>query len=95
MTSIDDIKKFLSGMVVLSPIPDWIFRLLELFEEEQVPSTYSHARCRTFILITFELTLITRCAAPSVYVQYHLAKNIPSNFIAIGDSVLKLNPVRG
>ncbi|KAF8529996.1 hypothetical protein JB92DRAFT_2859327 [Gautieria morchelliformis] len=78
MTSIDDIKKFLSEMVVLHPFPDWIFRLLGLFEEEQVPSTYVYARC-----------------PPSVYIQFHLAKNIPPNFIAIGDSVLNLNPVRG
>ncbi|KAF8497277.1 hypothetical protein JB92DRAFT_2987843 [Gautieria morchelliformis] len=78
MTSIADIKKFLSEMVVLRPVPDWIFRLLELFEQEQVPSTYVYARC-----------------PPSVYIQYHLAKNIPSNFIAIGDSVLNINPVRG
>ncbi|KAF8492267.1 hypothetical protein JB92DRAFT_3003922 [Gautieria morchelliformis] len=78
MTSIADIKTFLSEMVVLRPVPDWIFRLLELFEHEQVPSTYVYARC-----------------PPCVYIQYHLAKNIPSNFIAIGDSVLTLNPVRG
>ncbi|KAF8479823.1 hypothetical protein JB92DRAFT_3102191 [Gautieria morchelliformis] len=78
MTSIADIKKFLSEMVVLRPVPDWIFRLLELFEQEQVPSTYVYARC-----------------TPTVYIQYHLARNIPSNFIAIGDSVLNLNPVRG
>ncbi|KAF8492265.1 hypothetical protein JB92DRAFT_3003916 [Gautieria morchelliformis] len=78
MTSIADIKKFLSEMVVLRPVPDWIFRRLELFEQEKVPATYVYARC-----------------PPSVYIQYHLAKNIPSNFIAIGDSVLTLNPVRG
>ncbi|KAF8529794.1 hypothetical protein JB92DRAFT_2859630 [Gautieria morchelliformis] len=78
MTSIDDIKKFLSEMVVLRPVPDWIFRLLELFEQEQVPSPYVYARC-----------------PPTVYIKYHLARNIPSNFIAIGDSVLNINPVRG
>ncbi|KAF8524139.1 hypothetical protein BU17DRAFT_43208 [Hysterangium stoloniferum] len=34
-------------------------------------------------------------APPSVYVRYYQAQNLPSNFIAIGDSVLQLNPIRG
>ncbi|KAF8492268.1 hypothetical protein JB92DRAFT_3147513 [Gautieria morchelliformis] len=78
MTSIDDIKKFLSQVVFSRPIPEWIPRMLELFDQEHIIPTYVYTRCPA-----------------SVYVQYHLAKNLPSNFIAIGDSVLQLNPVRG
>ncbi|EGO00010.1 hypothetical protein SERLA73DRAFT_180384 [Serpula lacrymans var. lacrymans S7.3] len=32
---------------------------------------------------------------PSTYIQYHRAAKLPCNFIAIGDSVLTLNPVPG
>ncbi|KAF8577645.1 hypothetical protein K439DRAFT_1639514 [Ramaria rubella] len=37
---------------------------------------------------------LTRCP-PSVYVRYNRAQGLPSNFIALGDSVLQINPVRG
>ncbi|KAF8510624.1 hypothetical protein JB92DRAFT_2831512 [Gautieria morchelliformis] len=36
----------------------------------------------------------SRCP-PTIYIQYHRAKNLPSNFIAVGDSVLQVNPVAG
>ncbi|KAG6864006.1 hypothetical protein C0991_001153, partial [Blastosporella zonata] len=32
---------------------------------------------------------------PSSYVQYHKAANLPKNWIAIGDSVMKINPADG
>ncbi|KAF8577654.1 hypothetical protein K439DRAFT_535242 [Ramaria rubella] len=36
----------------------------------------------------------SRCP-PSVYIEYHCAKKLPSNFIAVGDSIMQLNPIRG
>ncbi|KAF8577661.1 hypothetical protein K439DRAFT_1396445 [Ramaria rubella] len=33
--------------------------------------------------------------SPSVYIEYSRAQGLPSNFIALGDSVLQLNPIRG
>ncbi|KAK7050403.1 hypothetical protein R3P38DRAFT_2604937 [Favolaschia claudopus] len=32
---------------------------------------------------------------PTTYVQYHRAVNLPSNFVALGDSVITVNPVFG
>ncbi|KAF8577660.1 hypothetical protein K439DRAFT_535456 [Ramaria rubella] len=37
---------------------------------------------------------LSRCP-PSVYIQYNRAQGLPSNFIALGDSVLQINPIRG
>ncbi|KAG6830467.1 hypothetical protein H0H87_008040 [Tephrocybe sp. NHM501043] len=34
-------------------------------------------------------------SAPSSYVRYHRAANLPDNWIAIGDSVMKINPADG
>ncbi|KIM76599.1 hypothetical protein PILCRDRAFT_12650 [Piloderma croceum F 1598] len=35
-----------------------------------------------------------RCSA-SIFTRYHDAKDLPANFIAIGDSIMKLNPIFG
>jgi hypothetical protein len=35
------------------------------------------------------------CIAPSIFTRYHDANNLPVNFIAIGDSIMKLNPIFG
>ncbi|KAF7322200.1 hypothetical protein MKEN_00744500 [Mycena kentingensis (nom. inval.)] len=32
---------------------------------------------------------------PTTYVRYHLAENLPSNFVALGDSVMTVNPIFG
>ncbi|KAF7310049.1 hypothetical protein MIND_00377900 [Mycena indigotica] len=32
---------------------------------------------------------------PTTYVQYHLARELPVNFVALGDSVMTINPVFG
>lgn len=96
ITSPSDIKKFLSQMILTRPLPDWIRRTLDLFEEELVPLTYVHSRCRMSPLLDVsEQSFLISHTAPSVYIQYHLAEKLPSNFVAIGDSVLQLNPVRG
>ncbi|KAF5343450.1 hypothetical protein D9758_011827 [Tetrapyrgos nigripes] len=39
----------------------------------------------------FERVRIPKCK----YVQYHLMKKLPQNFVAMGDSVLQLNPLYG
>ncbi|KAF8577656.1 hypothetical protein K439DRAFT_1396440 [Ramaria rubella] len=36
----------------------------------------------------------SRCP-PHMYIEYHRMKGLPSNFIAIGDSVMQMNPMRG
>ncbi|KAF8510618.1 hypothetical protein JB92DRAFT_2938838 [Gautieria morchelliformis] len=36
----------------------------------------------------------SRCP-PTIYIRYHRVKNLPSNPIAVGDSVLQVNPVAG
>ncbi|KIJ42124.1 hypothetical protein M422DRAFT_31490 [Sphaerobolus stellatus SS14] len=35
-----------------------------------------------------------RCP-PAVWLQYHKATNLPSNFVALGDAVMNLNPLQG
>lgn len=98
MTSVADIRSFLSQTAPAQPIPNWIFATLDLFEQEDVPATYFYSRCRTcqsiFSKNRLEDTWVLH-VAPAVYIQYHQAKNLPSNFIAIGDSVMESNPISG
>ena len=34
-------------------------------------------------------------AGPLSYIQYHKAETLPDNFVAVGDAVMKLNPIYG
>ena len=45
-TSIADIRAYLSEMDSSQPPPEWLFAMLDLFEQEDVPATYVYTRCR-------------------------------------------------
>ena len=82
MTSVEDIKNFLSRIKVARPLPKWIYRVLILLDEERVQATYVHARCRTLVSNTITLTKLKSmlhsavgiCAIPSCWehaLQFH------------------------
>ena len=45
-TSIADIRAHLSEMNSSQSPPEWLFTMLDLFEQEDVPATYVYTRCR-------------------------------------------------
>jgi hypothetical protein len=67
ITSIDDIKKYLSQLVLSRPIPEWILRMLELFDQEHILPTYVYSRCRSFIFRFLLLLSMNKS-----YLQRHL-----------------------
>ncbi|KAH8832233.1 hypothetical protein DL96DRAFT_1767043 [Flagelloscypha sp. PMI_526] len=46
-------------------------------------------------LSELDITIDTLRTSPSSHIQYHLCKSLPPNFIAIGDSVMRVNPIYG
>ena len=85
--------------MVMAPgyeIPSWILDLFDVLcgesVEEPVIGIYSTRKSASS---TRGYNIANLFAASSSYVQYHLASNLPSNFVAIGDAVMELNPVFG
>ncbi|KAG8929952.1 hypothetical protein FRC02_004838 [Tulasnella sp. 418] len=79
--SIPEIKQYVHNLQAQRPIDARIFELLDFFEEhvDELNPTYTDASQDI-------------CS----YIQYHtLAASLPSNFVAIGDSILQLNPIFG
>ncbi|KZT32362.1 hypothetical protein SISSUDRAFT_1066990 [Sistotremastrum suecicum HHB10207 ss-3] len=79
--SVDDIRIFLQQIKGANPMPAYIFQILDALETNNcdLSATFHDARC-----------------PPCYIVKYHeVLDRLPTNFIALGDSLLRLNPVRG
>ena len=68
ITSIADIRTFLSEMVSSRPLPKWLFAMLDLFEQEDVPATYVYTRCRAlgYVLLQTLNSRLLSCSAGRV-----------------------------
>ncbi|KAJ4483586.1 hypothetical protein J3R30DRAFT_3698456 [Lentinula aciculospora] len=60
------------------PIPQWVFKTIDILDECQPEIHASHVR-----------------VPPTSYIQYHKTANLPSNFVALGDSVISVDPLYG
>lgn len=94
ISSIEDMRLFISNMRVYRPLPAWILQLLDLLEEYHVPLTVDSTRLGMLIPYTQSSTVVQNLGI-SAYIPYNRYESIPSNFVAIGDSVLRVNPSTG
>ncbi|KAJ7073469.1 hypothetical protein B0H15DRAFT_61517 [Mycena belliarum] len=74
-----DVVPWLTSIRSHAEVPTWFLETIEILCEQGEP-WFDHTRI-----------------APQSYIQYHKApaRTLPSNFIAIGDAVMQLNPVNG
>ncbi|GJJ12722.1 hypothetical protein Clacol_006966 [Clathrus columnatus] len=77
ISNIDDLKAYLSSLKLHIPLPAWIHKTMDLFQQFEAPMRIEKSRLGI-----------------SAYIQYHLYDYMPSNFIAVGDSVMTLNPIK-
>ncbi|KAG9047423.1 hypothetical protein FS837_002279 [Tulasnella sp. UAMH 9824] len=59
-------------------LPDWIWTLFDLLEEHEAECTPFYSEAKV---------------GPLNYIQWQKAQDLPPNFIAVGDAIMKLNPV--
>lgn len=78
ISTIQDIKTYISSMETYKPLPNWVLAFLDIMEANSVPVKIEYSRLGS-----------------TAYLPYHLCEDLPSNFIALGDSVMVVNPVRG
>ena len=94
--NLDEIIAFVGEIIVDEPIPGWFFQLLDELHEVEASVTSSTVHLREFPSSeAAAIRFMTVQIAPLSYNQYHLAWNLPNNWIAIGDSVMRMNPIYG
>ncbi|KAJ7066149.1 hypothetical protein C8F01DRAFT_1365750 [Mycena amicta] len=74
-----EMKEYVRDLYAVRPIPEWVFALFDKLQEVEEKDA------------THSLVKVP----PTTYVRYHLATNLPSNFVALGDSVMTVNPLYG
>ncbi|KAJ7195833.1 hypothetical protein GGX14DRAFT_376714 [Mycena pura] len=74
--NLDELKAFVDGLHCVQPIPDWVFRVVDMLEEVNDTAAVAYVKI-----------------APTFYIRYHQGVNLPSNWAAVGDSVMTLNPL--
>ncbi|KAJ7579202.1 hypothetical protein C8J56DRAFT_965083 [Mycena floridula] len=78
-TNLEEVKQHARDMRLHKPIPEWFFELLDLLQTLDAPTIASNSVA----------------AKPPYHIRYHMGVNLPSNFVALGDSVMLVNPVFG
>ncbi|KAF7344200.1 hypothetical protein MVEN_01710500 [Mycena venus] len=74
--NVADLKPFVESLNTVHPIPDWVFKVINMLEEVEDSAAVA----------------VVKIPGTS-YVRYHQATNLPSNWVAMGDSVMTLNPL--
>jgi hypothetical protein len=75
-----DFKAQLLSMSEKDPPPSEVMQMLDTLIEQEAEAPVSVVDLK-----------VPACS----FIEYHKVKGLPSNFIAIGDSVLQLNPAFG
>ncbi|KZT41427.1 hypothetical protein SISSUDRAFT_981801 [Sistotremastrum suecicum HHB10207 ss-3] len=79
--SIADVRSFMSQIKGVDPVPDYMFQIADALEASNADATASYTDVKL---------------PPCHFVKYHqVLDKIPTNLIAVGDAVLRVNPIRG
>ncbi|KAK0466735.1 uncharacterized protein EV420DRAFT_1635777 [Desarmillaria tabescens] len=96
--TLEEIKKYTRSIVLRDPMPEWFLQILDMLEEVEDTLTCSQVPFRKiFRKIQTSITELMdhRRLAGASYTRFDKAVNLPPNWIAIGDSVMKVNPLFG
>lgn len=78
--SMAEVRAYVQSLDGQEHLPDWAWALFDLLEEHEEECTPFYADAKV---------------GPLNWVRWQMAKDLPKNFVAIGDAIMKLNPVYG
>ncbi|KAF7310051.1 hypothetical protein MIND_00378100 [Mycena indigotica] len=70
--NVSEMKEYVRDLHATTALPRWVFDLFDRLQEVEETSA-----TRSLVKVP-----------PTTYVRYHLAANLPTNFVALGDSVM-------
>jgi hypothetical protein len=92
-------QRFAESLILSKPIPSWFLRLLDMLHEAEDSMDHNSIRIRELDHIQLQHiiseTEFGLASDPAAYVRYHKCKDLPANYIAVGDSAMCVNPVFG
>jgi hypothetical protein len=93
--TLDDVKEFTRQLAIKEPTPDWFYQFLDVLAEVEDTMTCSSVRVGKPSSTSESRLDLHPLVAPTTYIRYHGAPYLPRNWIAIGDSIMSVNPVFG
>ncbi|KIY45944.1 hypothetical protein FISHEDRAFT_76178 [Fistulina hepatica ATCC 64428] len=78
--NVEELMQVSQTLDLKKPLPDFVPEILDIMKDFDDPSKMTKSRLRV---------------PGTSYVRYHLGNNLPSNFVAMGDSVMTINPRYG
>ncbi|KAF5358630.1 hypothetical protein D9758_007762 [Tetrapyrgos nigripes] len=75
---LEGLRECLKATKPATPIPDWVWRFLDVCQEVEHTLEINKVRC-----------------PPSFWTHFEFCNDLPANWIALGDSVCRVNPVYG
>ncbi|KAG8971959.1 hypothetical protein FRC05_010494 [Tulasnella sp. 425] len=78
--SMAEVRAYVQSLDGQEHLPDWTWALFDLLEEHEEECTPFYADAKVGLLN---------------WIRWQMAKDLPKNFVAIGDAIMKLNPVYG
>ena len=95
-TKPSQLRAFVESLRCAKPIPEFFLELLEKLSEVEeytvkdcLVREYTHFYCRLGDINA--LSVLARCH----WIHYENVRSVPSNFVAIGDAVMRVNPIFG
>ncbi len=93
--TLEEAKAGARSLVTEKPVPKTFFKMLDMLDEVKDTMTCSQVRYRMCAYAYRAKTSLKALSAGSSYIRYERAVNLPSNWVALGDSVMRVNPIYG
>jgi hypothetical protein len=82
-----ELKVVVEGLNTVEPIPHWVFKVMDMLEEVSDSAAVANLKVGVYFNF-FQSAESNNEPAPTHYVRYHQATNLPANWVALGDSVM-------
>lgn len=94
--SIHEIKDYWLDIHAEDPLPQWLFDVLDILLELEEPVDSSTVTFRESCTLFSVSSHSNDCLSANMsWIWFEQAPYLPSNFIAIGDSVMRASPAYG
>lgn len=95
-----EITAWLKSHRGLRPVEPWVITFFEMLNTangygpaDEIP--HQDYRARKSLLLHSSPHPAYFHKAPCIHLQYHRVSDLPSNFVALGDTVMRVNPIWG
>lgn len=95
--TLEDVVAHCQSLKLEKPFPQWAIDMLLALQEVEQDAVISHVNVGTFIVVHLggPFVLMLAFLGPSFLMKFHECNGLPTNFVALGDAVCRVNPLYG